>query len=193
MLLRSQFESRRRETRSSSHSRVIGAGNPLLVFRGPASPLEVGESCCWPTSTYFIAINGALSKSSYGDDDEHAIPKTYGCAPAAPGCPGRCNRSVAGARDRGNGTLTYEDAVLEILLAFPSKGHLIFYWEPIREIRSKVSEKRRLLHPEILRALKNLTGNKIIWVKECREWFVKGVGERERRTRFEGKVRQRSR
>jgi hypothetical protein len=75
------------------------------------------------------------------------------------------------------GHLTHEDALLEILLGFSSKSHLVYYWEPVRDRRGKVIEKRRLLHPEILRALKKLTGKNIIWGKECREWWAKGVGE----------------
>jgi hypothetical protein len=75
------------------------------------------------------------------------------------------------------GHLTHEDALLEILIAFSSKSHLVHYWEPVRYRRGKVVEERRLLHPEILRALKKLTGKKIVWEKECREWWARGVGE----------------
>jgi hypothetical protein len=31
--------------------------------------------------------------------------------------------------------------------------------------------RRELLHPEILRALKKLTGKNIVWGKDCREWW----------------------
>jgi hypothetical protein len=75
------------------------------------------------------------------------------------------------------GHLTHEDALLEILLAFISTCHLVYYWEPVRDRRGKVIEERRLLHPEILRALKKLTGKNIIWGKDCREWWARGVGE----------------
>jgi hypothetical protein len=72
--------------------------------------------------------------------------------------------------------LTHEDALLEILIAFTSKSPFVYYSEPVRDRRGKVIE-RRLLHPEILRALKKLTGKNIIWGKECREWWARGVGE----------------
>ena len=32
--------------------------------------------------------------------------------------------------------------------------------------------QRELLHPEILRALKQLTGKNIVWGKDCREWWL---------------------
>jgi hypothetical protein len=34
------------------------------------------------------------------------------------------------------------------------------------------SPRRELLHPEILPALKKLTGKNIVWGKDCREWWL---------------------
>jgi hypothetical protein len=49
------------------------------------------------------------------------------------------------------------------------------YSEPEYDRRGHVTGSRRLLHPEILLALKKLAGEKINWGKECREWHAKGA------------------
>jgi len=79
------------------------------------------------------------------------------------------------------GHLTHEEAINGILINFGGIVAYCSYSEPLRDSRAKVIGKRRLLHPEILRALKQLTGKNIVWEKECREWWARKVGAAPRR------------
>ena len=74
------------------------------------------------------------------------------------------------------GHLTHEEALLEVRLYVGFKL-ILDYLDPVCDRHGKVIRNRFLLHPEILRALKKLTGKKIVWEKECREWWARGVGE----------------
>jgi hypothetical protein len=77
------------------------------------------------------------------------------------------------------GHVTHEEAHIGVMINF--RGIMCFYSEPECNKRGKVTRNRILIHPEILRALKKFTGKNIIWGKECREWWAKGVGEAARR------------
>jgi hypothetical protein len=68
------------------------------------------------------------------------------------------------------GHLDHGLAVVRIHAKF---GDGFVYSEPIYDKRGKYLETRFLLHPDILSALKKLTGNNIIWGKDCRKWWAK--------------------
>jgi hypothetical protein len=53
------------------------------------------------------------------------------------------------------------------------------YSEPIYDKRGRFLRDRYLLHPDILFALKKLTGNNIIWGKDCHEWWAKSARGRQ--------------
>jgi hypothetical protein len=73
--------------------------------------------------------------------------------------------------------------MIDLLVAFGEISTYCFYDEPERTKRGKMIRNRRLLHPEILLALKKLTGESIIWGKDCREWWAKNErGRQARRT-----------
>jgi len=79
------------------------------------------------------------------------------------------------------GHLTHDDTQIDLLVEFGGISTYCFYNEPVRDKRGKVIRNRLLLHPEILQALKKLTGKKVVWGKECGEWWARGVGEAARR------------
>jgi hypothetical protein len=71
------------------------------------------------------------------------------------------------------GHLTHRLAVVRIDNVF---GGGFIYSEPIYDKRSRAKVgDRYLIHPDILWALKKLTGKNIIWGKDCREWWAKNA------------------
>ncbi len=84
------------------------------------------------------------------------------------------------------GHVQHQTAVYGVLSRF---GPEFIYTETVRDERGGdpalrdwlfflqlAIRQRHLLHPEILRAFKKLTGNNINWGKDCREWrLVKGA------------------
>jgi hypothetical protein len=75
------------------------------------------------------------------------------------------------------GHLTHRLAVVRIDDVF---GDGFSYSEPVfdKHGKAKVGD-RYLLHPDILLALKKLTGNNLIWGKDCREWWAKNARGRQ--------------
>ena len=59
-------------------------------------------------------------------------------------------------------------------------GGEFIYSDPIYDRRGKAEiGVRYLIHPDILWALKKLTGNNIVWGKDCREWWAESARGRQ--------------
>ena len=76
--------------------------------------------------------------------------------------------AVLGVTQKFGGGFTYVEVVTDGGAGDP---HRPFWHRPAFGY-----PRRELFHPEILRALKRLTGKKIVWDKDCRWWrLVKGA------------------